>query len=147
MSHARPRLDAMRPKAPGPTRTADPRPPDRFPFGGNYGPYLLFGSCGALLLLTALLGIEFVWALGAGQAKYDAFMARIHGGAYQAYFWVALVGLIWFTVRFFRLFPKTQPFRMGPFKRPPDPLMLAGLLGAFVIANLAVALILGGLFG
>ena len=147
MSHARPRLDAMRPKTLGPTRTAAPRPPDRFPFGGNYGPYLLFGSCGAFLLLTSLIAIEFMWALAGGQAKYDAFMARIHGGAYQAYFWIALVALIWFTLRFFRLFPKTQPNRLGPFKRPPNAVLLAGLVGAFVVLNLAVASILGGLFG
>ena len=147
MSHARPRLDSMRPKTPGATRVADPRPPDGFPSSGNYLPYLLFGSCGAFLLLTGLIAIEFMWAIAGGEAKYDAFMARIHGGAYQAYFWIALVALIWFTVRFFRLFPKTQPFRMGPFKRPPDAVMLVGLLGAFVVLNLAVALILGGLFG
>lgn len=147
MSHARPRLDAMRPKTPGATRTADPRPPDKFPLGGNYGPYLLFGSCGALLLLTALIAVEFVLALGSGEAKYDAFMSRIHGGAYQAYFWVALIGLIWFTVRFFGLFPKTQPFRFGPLKRPPDAVMLTGLLGAFVALNLIVAVILGGVLG
>ena len=147
MSHARPRLDAMRPKTEGATRTADPRPPDRFPFGGNYGPYLLFGSCGALLLLTSLIVVEFVMALGGGQAKYEAFMTRIHGGAYQAYFWIALIGLVWFTVRFLGLFPKTQPFRMGPMKRPPVPVMLAGLYGAFVALNLVVAVILGGVLG
>lgn len=147
MSHARPRLDAMRPRVAGATRTADPRPPDQFPFAGNYGPYLLFGSCGAFLLLTALIGIEFVLALGGGQAKYEAFLERIHGPAYQAYFWVALVGLVWFTLRFLRLFPKTQPFRFGPLKRPPVPVMLAGLVGAFVVLNLAVAVILGGLLG
>jgi fumarate reductase subunit C len=147
MSHARPRLDAMRPKTLGPTRTADPRPPDRFPFGGNYGPYLLFGSCGALLLLTSLIVIEFLMALGGGQAKYEAFMTRIHGGAYQAFFWIALIGLVWFTVRFLGLFPKTQPFRMGPMKRPPVPVMLAGLYGAFVALNLVVAVILGGVLG
>ena len=144
MSHARPRLDAMRPKTAGATRTSDPRPPDRFPFGGNYGPYLLFGSCGAFLLITGLLVIEFVWSLAGGEAKYDAFRARIHGGAYQAYFWLALVGLTWFTLRFLGLFPKTQPFRMGPIKRPPVPLMLAGLYGAFVVLNLLVVAILGG---
>jgi fumarate reductase subunit C len=137
----------MRPKTLGATRTADPRPPDRFPFGGNYGPYLLFGSCGAFLLLTSILAIDFMWSLAGGQAKYDAYMQRIHETGYQVYFWLALVGLIWFTVRFFRLFPKTQPFRMGPFKRPPDAVMLLGLLGAFVVLNLAVATILGGLFG
>jgi fumarate reductase subunit C len=148
MSHARPRLDAMRPKTLGPTRTADPRPPDGFPTSGNYPAYMLFGSCGAFLLLTSLIAIEFVWAINGGQAKYDAFMARIRDSAgYQAYFALALVGLIWFTVRFFGLFPKTQPFRMGPFKRPPDAVMLAGLLAAFVVLNLAVALTLGGLFG
>ena len=147
MSHARPRLDAMKPKTAGPTRTADPRPPDKFPFGGNYGPYLLFGSCGAFLLLTSLIAVEFVLALGGGEAKYDAFMTRIHGAAYQAYFWIALIALIWFTVRFFGLFPKTQPFRLGPLKRPPDAVMLAGLLGAFVALNLVVAVILGGVLG
>jgi fumarate reductase subunit C len=144
MSHARPRLDAMRPKTLGPTRTADPRPPDRFPFGGNYGPYLLFGSCGAFLLLTGLLVVEFVWSLGGGQAKYETFLERLHGPIYQAYFWLALVGLVWFTLRFLGLFPKTQPFRMGPMKRPPVPVMLAGLYGAFVVLNLVVAAILGG---
>ncbi len=147
MSHARPRLDAMRPRTPGATRTADPRPPDAFPLGGNYGPYLLFGSCGAFLLLTSLILVEFVLALGGGQAKYDAFMTRIHGGAYQAYFWIALIGLIWFTVRFFGLFPKTQPFRFGPLKRPPDAVMLTGLLGAFAVLNIVVAVILGGVLG
>jgi fumarate reductase subunit C len=144
MAHARPRLDAMRPKTLGATRTADPRPPDGFPFSGNYAPYVLFGSCGAFLLLTGLMLIEFVLALGGGQAKYEAFLGRIHGPAYQVYFWLALVGLVWFTLRFFRLFPKTQPFRFGPLKRPPVPVMLAGLVGAFVVLNLAVALILGG---
>lgn len=144
MSHARPRLDSMRPKVAGPTRTAEPRPPDGFPFRGNYGPYLLFGSCGALLLLTSLLVIEFVWALGGGQAKYEAFLARLGSPLYQAYFWLALVGLVWFTLRFLGLFPKTQPFRFGSIKRPPVPLMLAGLYGAFVVLNLLVAAILGG---
>lgn len=147
MSHARPRLDAMKPRKPGPTRTADPRPPDKFPLGGNYGPYLLFGSCGAFLLLTSLIVIEFFWSLAGGEAKYNAFLARIHGPAYQAYFWLALVALVWFTLRFLGLFPKTQPFRMGPFKRPPDAVMLAGLYAAFVVLNLAVAVILGGVLG
>ena len=144
MSHARPRLDAMRPKTAGPTRTADPRPPDRFPLGGNYGPYLLFGSCGAFLLLTALIAIDFVWSLAGGQAKYEAFMTRLSAPGYQAYFWIALIALVWFTLRFLGLFPKTQPFRMGPIKRPPVPVMLAGLYGAFVVLNLIVAAILGG---
>jgi fumarate reductase subunit C len=137
----------MRPKQAGATRTADPRPPDEFPFHGNYGPYLLFGSCGGFLLLTGLLAIDFMWAIAGGQAKYDAYMTRIHRPGYQVYFWIALVGLIWFTVRFLSLFPKTQPFRFGSLKRPPVPVMLAGLYGAFVVLNLAVALILGGLFG
>lgn len=144
MSHARPRLDSMRPKTAGPTRTADPRPPDKFPFGGNYGPYLLFGSCGGFLLLTAILVIDFVWSLGGGEARYRAYLERIHGVGYQVYFWFALVGLVWFTLRFLGLFPKTQPFRMGPMKRPPVPVMLAGLYGAFVALNLVVAAILGG---
>ena len=147
MSHNRPRLDSMRPKTPGPTRTADPRPPDKFPFGGNYGPYLLFGSCGLFLLLTSLIVLEFVLALGGGQAEYDAFMARIQGGAYRSFFWVALIALTWFTVRFFGLFPKTQPFRFGPLKRPPDAVMLTGLLGAFAVLNIVVAVILGGVLG
>jgi hypothetical protein len=110
----------MRPKAPGATPTADPRPPDQFPFSGNYGPYLLFGSCGAFLLLSSLIVVEFV---------------------------LALLGLVWFTLRFLGLFPKTQPFRFGPLKRPPVPLMLAGLYGAFVALNLVVAVILGGVLG
>jgi fumarate reductase subunit C len=144
MSHARPRLDAMQPPTPGPTRTADPRPPDEFPTKGNYGPYLMFGSCGAFLLLTSLILIRAVWALGSGQARYEATMRSFGNLGYKLYFVVALVGLVWFTLRFLRLFPKTQPFRMGPMKRPPIPVMLAGLYGAFVVVNLIVAAILGG---
>ncbi len=144
MAHARPRIDAMKPKTAGPTRTADPRPPDKFPFGGNYGPYVLFGSCGAFLLLTSLILIRVVWALGGGEAKYETTMRSLGAAGYKLYFVIALVGLVWFTLRFLGLFPKTQPFRMGPLKRPPVPVMKAGLYGAFVVANLLVAAILGG---
>ena len=48
------------------------------------------------------------------------------------------------AIRFFSLFPKTQPFRIGPFKRPGDGVLVGGLYAVFVVATLVVAAILTG---
>ena len=58
MSELEPRVDAMKPSKPGPTRTAPPRPPDKFPGKGRYPSYLAFGACGAFLMISASLVIR-----------------------------------------------------------------------------------------
>jgi fumarate reductase subunit C len=144
---ATPRVDAMKPRKLGPTRTADPRPPDGFPTSGRYLPYILFGTGGLFLMIEAILLLEVVWALGSGETATNGLMAMFASPLAIAFHVVAFGWLSWFTLRFFSLFPKTQPFRMGPFKRPPDALMVAGLSGLFVVATLAVVAILWGALG
>ncbi len=144
MSQLRPRIDAMRPSREGPTRTAPPRPPDLFPTRGRYPAYLAFGACGAFLLLSGLLVLRGVWALGNGEAAWNAYRSSLSHPAYLVYHLLAFVGLTWFALRFFRLFPKTQPFRLGPLKRPADPLLVAGLYGVFFAVLAIGTLFLGG---
>jgi hypothetical protein len=142
---ARARVDAMKPSRSGRTRTADPAPPPNFPARGNYLPYLAFGSCGLLLLLVGFAILRLVWLLGDGDpAAWNAVFESYAHPAFLAFHAVALVALTWFTFRFFRLFPKTQPTKLGPLPRPPDSVFLLGLAGAFTAATLLTALVLGG---
>ncbi len=144
MSELRPRVDAMKPRAPMPTRTADPRPPDKFPGRGRYPSYLAFGACGAFLMLSALLLTRGVWALGDGEAAWNAYLANFSHPIYLAYHVAAFIGLTWFALRLFRLFPATQPNRMGPLTRPADAVLVAGLYGVFFTVLAVGTLFLGG---
>jgi hypothetical protein len=142
---ARARVDAMKPSRPGPTRVADASPPPNFPIRGNYLPYLAFGSCGFLLFAVAFGILRLVWLLGNGDpAAWDAVFRSYASPLYLAFHAFALVALTWFAFRFFRLFPKTQPPKLGPLPRPPDAAFLGGLGVAFLAATLLVALVLGG---
>jgi hypothetical protein len=142
---ARARVDAMKPSRPGRTRVADASPPPNFWSRGNYLPYLAFGSCGALLLLVAFGILRLVWTLGDGDpAAWNAIFTSYGHPLFLAFHAFALVALTWFTFRFFRLFPKTQPPKLGPLPRPPDVVFLLGLAGAFTVATVLVALVLGG---
>lgn len=142
---ARARVDAMKPSRPGRTRAADASPPPNFWRRGNYLPYLAFGSCGLLLLLVAFGILRLVWTLGDGDpAAWNAIFESYGHPLFLVFHAFALVALTWFTFRFFRLFPKTQPPKIGPFKRPPDVVFLLGLAGAFTVATTLAALVLGG---
>jgi fumarate reductase subunit C len=145
---ARARIDSMRPKRPGATRTAPPRMPELYPTRGRYLSYIAFGSCGLLLYLVAFGILRGVWVLG----EHDPAAWRAHLDAYRnpamlLFHLFALLALGWFALRFFRLFPKTQPPRIGPLKPPPGPVLLFGLRVAFAVATLLVALVLGGAIG
>ncbi|MND05151.1 hypothetical protein D3C83_257690 [compost metagenome] len=60
---------------------------------------------------------------------------------------LALACVIGVGVRFFRLFPKAQPPRIGPLKPPPRGLILAGLYAAWIgVTVLFGAILAGGLF-
>ena len=144
MTELRPRLDAMRPATPGPTRTADPRPPDKFPTKGNYFAYIAFGLGSSVMLLVSLNILRTVWALMEGEAAYRSLMASFGHPLYVAFHTLAFLWLVWVALRFFSLFPKTQPFRIGPFRRPPDGVLVGGLYAIFAAATLLVAAILTG---
>jgi fumarate reductase subunit C len=140
----RARVDAMKPKAQPATRTADPRPPDQFPVRGRYLGYLAFGACGALIMLVAFGILRLLRALGEGEGAWNAALASYANPAYLVFHFLALFALTWFAMRFFRVFPKTQPPRIGPFPRPPDLFFKVALNGGFVVASLLVMAVLGG---
>lgn len=141
----RPRVDAMRPRTPGSTRTADPRPPDRYPARGRYPAYIAFGACGFFLMSLALLVLRAVWVLGAHDV--NAWAGMLEGFAnpiYLVYHGVALIAMVWFALRTFRRVPATQPPRLGRVKRPPGPVLVAGLDGVFLLVSLVTVLLLWG---
>ncbi len=141
-----PRLDAMKPERPGPTRTAPPSPPDQFPFEGRYRGYIAFGAGGFFLFTVACQVLRALWALTRGEAAWKQLMASYENPLYVAFHLVAFVWLTWFILRLLRVFPKTQPLRMGGFQRPPDVVLASGLTGAFAVVSLVVLAILWGAF-
>lgn len=140
----RARVDAMKPKAAPPTRAADPRPPDNFPSRGHYPGYVGFGACGALIMLVAFGILGLLRALSQGEAAWNAALASYGHPAYLVFHFLALFALTWFAMRFFRVFPKTQPPRIGPFPRPPDLFFKVALHGGFVVVSLLAIAVLGG---
>lgn len=146
MAHAHP--EAMAPKKPGATRTAPPQRPPQFPLQGRYRAYTLFDLTGLMYLLLGLLILEAVWALGSGAAAWDRTLAGYANPIYLAFHALALVCVIFVGVRFFRLFPKAQPPRIGPLKPPPAPVIQVMLYAAWIGVTVVFSAILaGGLFG
>ena len=137
----------MTPHQPGRTRTAPPQLPEQFPFAGRYRSYTLFSWTGVLYLLLAFLVLRVVWALGNGPEAFGAAIASFGSPLYIAFHLLALVGVCFVAVRFFGLFPKAQPPRIGPAKPPPAPVLLAMLYGAWIgITAVLAAILAGGLF-
>ncbi len=141
---ARARVDAMKPEAPPPTRTADPTPPPHFPGRGNYFTYVAFGATGILMWLGGFQLLHALRALGKGEEAWNAMLASFANPIYLVFHAFLLFGLTWFSLRFFKVFPKTQPPSFGPFARPSDTFFKVALNGAFVVVSLAIALVLGG---
>ncbi len=140
----RARVDAMKPSQPGPTRTAPPRMPNNFPGRGNYLGYVAFGMCGFILYAVSFLMLRVVWALGDGERSWNLLMESFKNPIYILFHVFALVALTWFALRFFRLFPKTQPPSLGPFPRPPDAFFSVALNGGFVLISALVIAVLWG---
>ena len=144
----RARIDAMKPSRPGPTRTAPPRMPDHFPSQGRYRAYLAFGSCGFFLVAVGLLLLRAVWVLGEKDpAAWERLLTGYANPIYLVFHAIALLALVWFGARFFRIFPKTQPPKIGPFPRPPDAFFAVALHGAFRGATALGAALLWGVIG
>jgi len=140
--------EAMAPSKPGGTRTARPMRPPQYPFTGRYRAYTLFDWTGLLYLLLGFLALRVVWGLGDGPAAFDAVITSFEHPLYIAFHVLALVGVVFVGVRFFRLFPKAQPPRVGPVKPPPGPVIVAALYAVWLGATVVFAAILaGGLFG
>jgi len=121
--------------------------PREYPMQGRYRAYTLFDATGVVYGLLGLLALRLAWALGSGEAAWSDAMRTLANPLYLLFHLLALVSVIGVGVRFFRLFPKAQPPRIGPLKPPPGPLIVAGLYSAWIGVTLVLVLVLaGGIF-
>jgi fumarate reductase subunit C len=134
----------MQPARPGRTRTAPPLLPDRFPFQGRYRAYTLFDLTGVVYLLMGFAVLRAVWALGSGSEAWEALLASYRSPVWIAFHAISLISVVFVGVRFFRLFPKAQPPRIGPVKPPPGSVIYAMLYAVWAGVTLLFLMIAGG---
>ena len=121
--------------------------PPEYPMSGRYAAYTIFDATGFIYLLLGLLVLRAVWALGSGQAAWQGILAGYQNPIYVAFHAFALLCVVFVGARFFRLFPKAQPPRIGPVKPPPRPVILVMLYAVwFGITVILTAILAGGLF-
>ena len=135
---------AMQPHRPGRTRTAPPQMPPQFPSQGRYLAYTLFGATGVLYLLAGFVALRAVTAVGRGPAEWAAFQAQLAHPGYVIFHALSLLAVLFVGVRFFSLFPKAQPAKIGPAKPPPGPVIHAMLYVAWIAVSGGLALVLAG---
>ena len=139
--------DAMKPRTPGRTRTAPPLMPDGFPTRGRYLPYVLFDATGIIYMLVGLAALRIVWDLGSGPATWSVVQEQLRHPLYVAFHLVSLVSVIFVGVRFFRLFPKAQPPKIGPLTPPPGPAIQGMLYAVWIgVAGAMTVILAGGIF-
>ena len=136
---------AMQPRKPGRTRTAPPQLPDDFWSRPRMRTYLLFDATGIVYLLVGLVALRVAWALESAEA-WNALLTSFANPGYLLFHLIALVSAIFVGVRFFRLFPKAQPARIGPAKPPPRPVLHAMLYAAWIGITVVLLAILGGVW-
>ena len=139
--------DAMKPTRPGGTRTAPPEMPPQFPFSGRYAAYTLFDITGILYLLVGLVVLRAVWALGSGEAAWREVLSQFANPLYVVFHVLTLISVVFVGARFFRLFPKAQPPRIGPVKPPSQPVIMGLLYVVWIgVAGAMAAILAGGIF-
>lgn len=139
--------DAMTPSRPGRTRTAPPQAPSGWYTQPRMLRYLLFDATGFVYLLCGFGVLRAVWLLGSGPTAWAAFLQEYARPGMIALHIVLLAAVIFVGVRFFRLFPKSQPAKIGPAKPPPRPIIHAMLYAVWIAVSGGLALILaGGIF-
>ena len=135
---------AMQPKKPGTTRTAPHKMPDGFPGKGRYRTYVAFEATGLIYMLMGFIILRAVWQLGVGEAGWSRVMDAYQNPIMIGFHLLALVGVIFVGVRFFRLFPKAQPPRIGPAKPPPAAILTAMLYSVWIGITLVMTWVLAG---
>ena len=135
---------AMQPAKPPRTRTAPPKAPDYL--RPRMLSYLLFDATGLVYLLAGLVVLRGTFALAAGPEAWEAFVSDLHHPAYVAFHLLTFVSAVFVGVRFFRLFPKAQPSRIGPLRPPPRPVIHAMLYAIWIaVTALVVAAMVGAI--
>ena len=137
---------AMAPSPPGSTRTAPPRTPKGWFAQPRMRRYLLFDATGFVYLLVGLVTLRVAWALAAGPEAWRALLASFASPLYLVFHALVLLSAIFVGVRFFALFPKAQPARIGPLKPPPRPVIQAMLYGAWIGLTVVLLAVLGGIW-
>lgn len=140
-------VDAMQPARPGPTRTAPPRMPEKFPARGRYLSYMLFGATSLFYGAVALLVLRLVWSLGSGPGAWAEIEAELAHPLYLAFHALALVVFVWAGWRFLiKLAAKANPPRIGPLRRPPLAAFPPLLGGLWLVASVVAVVVLWGIF-
>ena len=138
---------AMQPSGLERTRTAPPQMPPKFPMSGGYRNYVLFDATGFIYLLVGFVALRAIWALGNGEAAWNSMLEQLSNPLYILFHVVTLASVCFVAVRFFSLFPKAQPPRIGGVKTPPAVVFTVGLYGAWIgITVLLSAILAGGIF-
>jgi fumarate reductase subunit C len=138
---------AMTPSRPGRTRTAPPQAPTGWFTQPRMFRYLLFDATGLVYLLCGFGALRAVWLLGSGPTAWEGFLREYATAPMIALHVICLAAVIFVGVRFFRLFPKSQPAKIGPAKPPPRPIIHAALYALWIAVSGGLALIMaGGLF-
>lgn len=138
--------NAMTPSSAGSTRTAPPTVADDFWSRPRMRTYLLFDATGIVYTLVGFLALRVAWALRDGAASWQVLMESFRHPLYIAFHVLALLSVLFVGVRFFRLFPKAQPARLGPAKPPPAPVIHGMLYVAWIGVTGAGLAILGGIW-
>jgi fumarate reductase subunit C len=119
----------------------------KYPLAGRYRSYILFGACSLAFVISSLLLLRTVWALGDGPAAWKALLGTFASPLYLAYHVVAIAAFVFTGWRFFiKLFAKSQPPRIGPLKPPPPAAFPPLLLTAWIAASAAVLVVAWGIF-
>jgi fumarate reductase subunit C len=135
---------AMAPSRPGRTRTAPPQAPSGWYAQPRMLRYLLFDATGIVYLLCGFGALRAVWMLGSGPTAWAAFLQEYRQPALIVLHVICLAAVIFVGVRFFRLFPKAQPAKIGPAKPPPRPVIQAMLYAAWIAVSGGLALVMAG---
>jgi len=135
---------AMAPATPGRTRTAPPVVSDGFWSAPRMRRYLLFDATGVTYLLVGFAALWVAFGLGGGRESWEATRAALQSPLWIAFHALVLASVLYVGVRFFALFPKAQPARLGPAKPPPRPVLHATLYAAWGALTVALVLVLGG---
>lgn len=136
--------EAMAPPKPGRTRTAPPKMPASWWSAPRIRTYLLFDATGIVYLLVAGVAIRLVRALGENEVAWELAMRDMQHPLYIAFHVLCLVSVVFVAVRFFRLFPKAQPPKIGPAKPPPGPVIHGMLYVVWIGITVLMSLILAG---
>jgi fumarate reductase subunit C len=138
---------AMQPHQPARTRTAPPVMPAKFPMGGRYLVYMVFGACSLAFIFSSGILLRTVWAIGSGPEAFSRVMEDLRHPLYVGYHVLALLAFLYTGWRFFiKLFGKSQPPRIGPLKPPPVQLFPPMLWVVWLAASAAVLAVAWGIF-